>query len=57
MGANKVYTAVRDKIQMSGITLMDINFAVSTLMLEIDFFLAPCKGNIIYIDADDIAVK
>ena len=57
MGTNKVYTVVRNKIQVSGITLMNINFAVSTLMLEIHFFLTSCKSNIIHIYANDITVK
>lgn len=57
MGANKVYAAVGNKIQMASIALMDIDLAVSSLMLKIHLFFTSCKGNIIHIYADDISVK
>ena len=57
MGTNKVYAAIGNKIQVASIALMDINFAVSILVLEIHFFIASCKGKIVHIYADDISVK
>ena len=35
----------------------DINFTGCPFMLKINFFLASCKGNIIDIYTDDIAVE
>ncbi len=57
MGTNKVNAIIRNKIQVASIALMDVNFTVSTFVLEIHFSLTSCKGNIIHIYANDISIK
>lgn len=57
MSADKINALVRDKVEVSRVTLMNINLSVSTFVLKVNLLPATVKGNVIDIYADNIAVE
>ena len=57
MSADKINALVRDKVEVSRVTLMNINLSVSTSVLKVNLLPATVKGNVIDIYADNIAVE
>ena len=57
MSANQINAFIRNEIKVTRIAFFNINLAVCTLVLKVNFFAAAVKRNIVDIYADNIAVE
>ena len=57
MGAYKINAAVRNKIQGTGITLMDVYLSICTFVFKINLFFASVKSDIVDVNTNNISAE
>ena len=57
MSANQINAFIRNESKVTRVAFFDINLAVCTFVLKVNFLAAAFKRNVVDIYADNIAVK
>lgn len=57
MSADKIYAIIRYAIKASSVTFVNIHLSFGRFIVEICFFAAAFKSNIVYINADNVTIE